>query len=118
MLRPSGSLLQGKEGSGTTRLKPSCVLLQSDEDLAAELAATRLPAADLQGAGALPQQRPHIYNTAGLLERLEDIAWVADAPWDETQTITGTDPEQVEDVDDDLTRELSFYNQVHSCAGS
>ncbi|KAK9803694.1 hypothetical protein WJX73_001841 [Symbiochloris irregularis] len=89
---------------------------ESDEDLAAELAAAQLPVGSAQQADVPPQKRPHIYNTAGLLERLEDIAWVADAPWDETQTITGVDPEQVEDVDDDLTRELSFYNQALSAS--
>ena len=26
--------------------------------------------------------------------------------------MTGSDPTQVEDVDDDLTRELAFYNQA------
>lgn len=34
------------------------------------------------------------------------------AGWDESLVITGTDPAQVEDVDDDLARELAFYNQV------
>ena len=34
------------------------------------------------------------------------------AAWDESLVITGEDPSQVEDVDDDLARELAFYNQV------
>lgn len=36
----------------------------------------------------------------------------AQAAWDESQVITGEDPSQVIDVDDDLARELAFYNQV------
>lgn len=62
-----------------------------------------------------PARRPPIYNTAALLEKLDDIAWTAQAGWQDTQVITGTDAEQVEDVEDDLTRELSFYSQVHYC---
>lgn len=37
------------------------------------------------------------------------------AAWDEALAVTGTDPAQVEDVEDDLARELAFYNQVISC---
>ena len=32
--------------------------------------------------------------------------------------ITGEDASMVEDVDDDLTRELAFYNQVQRSASS
>ncbi len=34
------------------------------------------------------------------------------AAWDESLAVTGTDVAQVQDVEDDLTRELAFYNQV------
>lgn len=34
------------------------------------------------------------------------------AAWDESLVITGEDIAQVEDIDDDLSRELAFYNQV------
>ena len=34
------------------------------------------------------------------------------AAWDESLVITGEDTSQVEDIDDDLSRELAFYNQV------
>ncbi len=34
------------------------------------------------------------------------------AAWDESLVITGEDAAQVEDIDDDLSRELAFYNQV------
>ena len=45
-------------------------------------------------------------------EKLEDIGWTSEAAWDETLMITSNDAAQVDDVDDDLARELSFYNQV------
>ena len=34
------------------------------------------------------------------------------AAWDESLVITGEDTAQVENIDDDLSRELAFYNQV------
>ena len=34
------------------------------------------------------------------------------AAWDESMVISGEDTSMVEDVDDDLTRALAFYNQV------
>lgn len=60
--------------------------------------------------------RKAIYDVDGLHETLEDIGWTTEAPWDETQVITGKDEAQVDDVDDDLARELSFYNQALSAA--
>lgn len=45
-------------------------------------------------------------------EALEEIAWPEDVPWDEGQAVTAEDPTVVQDVDDDLGRELAFYNQV------
>lgn len=50
--------------------------------------------------GALPRRggeaREPIYDVEGLHETLEDIGWTAEAPWDETQVITGKDESQVE----------------------
>ncbi|BDA45324.1 probable rRNA-processing protein EBP2 [Coccomyxa sp. Obi] len=60
--------------------------------------------------------RPPIYNAEGLHEKLEDISWPTEAAWDESLVITGEDPSQVEDVDDDLARELAFYNQALAAA--
>lgn len=52
-------------------------------------------------------------------EKLEDISWTDLVGWEETQAVTHEDPTQVEDVDDDIARELAFYNQViastHNC---
>jgi hypothetical protein len=47
-----------------------------------------------------------------LHEKLEDIAWVEEQGWEESLVVTGREPTQVADVDDDLERELAFYNQV------
>ena len=45
-------------------------------------------------------------------EALEEIAWPEDLPWDEAQAVVGEAPTAVQNVDDDLERELAFYNQV------
>lgn len=50
----------------------------------------------------------------GMTEKLEDIAWPKGLPWVVEQTIASEAPVQVEDPDDDLERELAFYNMV-SC---
>lgn len=57
-----------------------------------------------------------IYNTEALHDKLEDISWTEEQPWAETLAITSTEPTQVEDVDDDLERELAFYNQALDAA--
>ena len=59
-----------------------------------------------------PSTREHIYDVDSMHEKLEDIGWTSEAAWDETLMITSNDAAQVDDVDDDLARELSFYNQV------
>lgn len=87
----------------------------SDEDMGSAEAdlLIDLPAHAAEArSDSLKDKRPSIYNAAGLLEKLEDIAWTSEAPWDEAQVVTASSAEQVEDVDDDLARELSFYNQV------
>ncbi len=40
------------------------------------------------------------------------LCLVVQAAWDESLVITGEDTAQVENIDDDLSRELAFYNQV------
>ena len=71
---------------------------------------------DAGGAGGAKRQkkpeRETIYDIDGLHDKLEDIGWVEGAGWEETLVITNEDPAQVQDVDDDLARELAFYNQV------
>jgi rRNA-processing protein EBP2 len=50
----------------------------------------------------------------GMHEKLEDIGWTGEAAWDETLMISTEAPTHVDNVDDDLARELAFYNQASS----
>eukprot|EP00878_Enallax_costatus_P021073 GHUV01022294.1.p1 GENE.GHUV01022294.1~~GHUV01022294.1.p1 ORF type:complete len:344 (+),score=146.69 GHUV01022294.1:239-1270(+) len=58
--------------------------------------------------------RRHIYNADALHEKLEDMSWIDEQPWEESLVITAAQQTQVNDVDDDLGRELAFYNQALS----
>lgn len=40
------------------------------------------------------------------------MAWTGQQPWEEGLVVTSLEPTAVADVDDDLERELAFYNQV------
>ncbi|KAI3918203.1 hypothetical protein MKX01_041523 [Papaver californicum] len=52
-----------------------------------------------------------IFNKEGLKEQLEDISWPENIDWIHKLTVDIDQDEEV-DVNDDLTRELSFYNQA------
>lgn len=52
-----------------------------------------------------------VYNREGLLEKLEDIAWPKNLEWIHKLTVTYDQSEEI-DVNDDLSRELAFYNQA------
>ena len=67
---------------------------------------------DEEGGDAGPSERQHIYNVEGMHDKLEDIGWTSEAAWDETLMITTASKTKVDNVDDDLARELAFYNQV------
>lgn len=58
------------------------------------------------------RQRPRINNLDALQEVLEEIAVPEELPWDEHLVVTGEVPTAVADVEDDLERELAFYNQA------
>ncbi|GFR44110.1 hypothetical protein Agub_g5272, partial [Astrephomene gubernaculifera] len=66
--------------------------------------------------GTSGRTREAIYNVDALHEKLEDIGWTTEVDWDETLAITTEQPTVVENVEDDLARELSFYNQALSAA--
>jgi hypothetical protein len=51
-------------------------------------------------------------HTDALHEKLEDISWTDSQPWRESLVITSGAPTEVEDIDNDLERELAFYNQA------
>jgi rRNA-processing protein EBP2 len=66
------------------------------------------------------QQRAPIYDADAMHDRLEDIAWAESegATFAETLALTSSQPSCPEDldVDDDLQRELCFYNQALEAA--
>ncbi|KAK8924015.1 hypothetical protein KSP39_PZI019359 [Platanthera zijinensis] len=52
-----------------------------------------------------------VNNKEGLLEKLEDIAWPNNLEWIQKLTVVYDQAEEI-DVNDDLSRELAFYNQA------
>ena len=62
------------------------------------------------------EEEEGIYNAEALHDKLEDIAWTQEQPWAETLAITSEKPIDIKDVDDDLERELAFYNQALDAA--
>lgn len=79
----------------------------SDDEFEAELAAS----------GLMDQEeREAIYNVDGLHEGLEQIGWDESVIWEEGRIITSETPTQVSDINDDLSRELAFYNQALASA--
>eukprot|EP00887_Chlorella_sp_A99_P000133 scaffold16.g133.t1 len=91
-----------------------------EEELAAALemqreraAAGGAAAAGTSGAAQqLLLEREPIYNTDAMHDKLEDIGWTDQAAWEETLALTSAAPTEVANVDDDLERELAFYNQA------
>ena len=77
-----------------------------------ETAAALAEAEAGRAAPVVEQERQKIYNADALHDKLEDISWSSEQPWVETQVITHTEATAVDNVDDDLARELAFYNQV------
>lgn len=62
------------------------------------------------------EEEEAIYNTEVMHDKLEDLAWTGDQPWEETLAITSAAPTSIENIDDDLERELAFYNQAADAA--
>jgi rRNA-processing protein EBP2 len=59
----------------------------------------------------VPHQRLTINNTAALQRAYKSFALPASLPFLHNQTITSAEPVVIEDVEDDLNRELAFYKQ-------
>ncbi|KAF9944795.1 rRNA-processing protein and EBNA1-binding protein ebp2 [Mortierella alpina] len=89
----------------------------------------RLTLEDLEGSDAemlsadedgpidiLTKQKVTINNEPALKRLREQIALPTDIPWSETQSITSTLAVDVADPDDDLNREVAFYNQALEAA--
>lgn len=68
------------------------------------------------GEGERPPRREAIYNAEVMHEKLEDIGWSEQAAWSETLALTSDAPSAIRSVDDDLERELGFYNQALASA--
>ena len=71
---------------------------------------------DFEGEGSEEEspaaERESIYNVDVLHEKLEDFGWSEQERWVETQVVTSAEPVSVSNVEDDLERELAFYNQA------
>ncbi|KAL4575723.1 hypothetical protein LXL04_011807 [Taraxacum kok-saghyz] len=52
-----------------------------------------------------------IYNKEGILDKLNDIVWPEDIEWTHKLSLDITQEDEI-DVNDDLARELAFYNQA------
>ncbi|KAF8941488.1 putative rRNA-processing protein ebp2 [Dissophora ornata] len=89
----------------------------------------RLTLEDLEGSDAemlsndedgpidiLTEQRVTINNEPALKRLREQIALPTNIPWSETQSVTSTESINVTDPDDDLNREVAFYNQALEAA--
>lgn len=91
-----------------------------DDDDDADRRPTATAPPTLRAKKLAQQQRAPLYDAEAMHDRLEDIAWVESegVTWAETLAITSTTPScpQDLDVDDDLARELCFYNQALGAA--
>lgn len=67
-------------------------------------------------AATSTKRRPSIYNRDALQEALEESAVPENLPWDEMMIMSGETPTIVSNVEDDLERELAFYNQALGAA--
>jgi rRNA-processing protein EBP2 len=61
-------------------------------------------------------RRDAVYNAVGLHEKLEDIAWPEGIEWTHSLAVDYKHEGAPVDVNDDLTREMSFYTQGLECA--
>jgi len=76
-----------------------------------------IPLSDLESLASadkedvIPHQRLTINNHAALLRAHKSIALPSSFPWIATQSVTSAEPTVIEDIEDDLGRELAFYKQ-------
>ncbi|KAG0165250.1 rRNA-processing protein and EBNA1-binding protein ebp2 [Apophysomyces sp. BC1034] len=66
---------------------------------------------DDEDGDLVTEQRITVNNEAALTRLTEDLK-LKDLPWIETLTVTSSKPVEVEDVHDDMARELAFYQQA------
>ena len=72
---------------------------------------------DEQRGDVVPHQRLTINNTSAITKAYKSIALsVTELPFSEHQTVISAEPISIQDVNDDLTRELAFYKQCLDAA--
>ncbi|QHO32076.1 hypothetical protein HN51_020193 [Arachis hypogaea] len=81
------------------------------EDLNEERSASESESESDEDVKLTEPSKTAVYNRDALLDKLGDISWPENVVWIHTLSID-IDQEQEVDVNDDLTRELAFYNQA------
>ncbi|KAK0251821.1 hypothetical protein B0A54_11481 [Friedmanniomyces endolithicus] len=88
-----------------------------DEDAVEAGDDEEIPLSDIESLASdekgdvIPYQRLTINNTAALQRSLKSFAHPPGLPFTATQSLTTAEPVEIADVEDDLNRELSFYQQ-------
>lgn len=86
---------------------------EDDEDEEDDIALSDLESLASEDKGdIIPHQRLTINNKAALLKAYQSIALPTDLPFTANQILVTTEPVEIKDVDDDLSRELAFYKQA------
>ncbi|KLJ09534.1 hypothetical protein EMPG_15060 [Blastomyces silverae] len=95
---------------------------EQDEDGDEDEDEEDIPLSDLSeedAADVIPHQRLTINNSAAILSSLKRISFLTpQTPFSEHNSLTSTEPIDVPDPNDDLTRELAFYTVCVSAAKS
>ncbi|KAG2176537.1 hypothetical protein INT44_007200 [Umbelopsis vinacea] len=93
-------------------------IVQEDELMEQEpVSLEDLDASDIDDEdGDLILEQKVTINNEAALKRITEEFRLKDLPWIETMAVTSTEPIELEDVHDDLKRELAFYQQALEAA--
>lgn len=90
---------------------------EEEDDEESDIAFSDIDDDDLEAPDILPYQKLTINNHSALTQALERIALpLSSLPFVEHQSLTTDVPVEIQDVDDDLSRELAFYKQALDAA--
>ncbi|KAJ5747478.1 uncharacterized protein N7511_009174 [Penicillium nucicola] len=93
-----------------------------DEEMEDEEAEEDIPLSDLEDderEDVVPHQRLTINNTAAIKSSLKRISFIsAQTPFSEHNSLVSQEPIEIEDPNDDLSRELAFYKVCQAAATS